>query len=117
MQLEPVSGAASEATASASRMTEPEPVAAFGYSQERGTFEMKATPDGGANPTITLSVPVDLPETIIVNGVTYRREAGWIDQQVSQIQAYKEIAERTDLTLRQAVWFHTGRSLDSVLPD
>lgn len=54
------------------------------------------------------------PETIEINGVTYRREADWVDAEVNQILSYQAIAERTDLTLRQAVWFARGRE---TLPD
>ena len=58
--------------------------------------------------------PSTMPETIEVNGVTYRREADWVDKAVSEIKCYQEIAKRTGLTLRQAYWL-SGPG--TVLPD
>lgn len=55
----------------------------------------------------------ELPETIEINGVTYRREGDFVDKQVNQIKEYQAIAHRTGITLRQAVWFN---SRDGILP-
>lgn len=65
------------------------------------------------NPTIALVVPGELPEKIIVNGVTYLRQNDWIDHGVNKIEAFKTIARRTGLTLKQAIWF----TREAVMPD
>lgn len=54
------------------------------------------------------------PETIEINGVTYRRESDFVDKQVNQIKDYQAIAKRAGITLRQAVWFNHR---DGILPD
>lgn len=58
------------------------------------------------NPTIAMVIPGELPEKIIVNGVTYLRQSDEIDATANLIWKYKEIALRGDVSLAQAVWFH-----------
>lgn len=58
--------------------------------------------------------PAEMPETMVINGVTYRREFDWVDKTVSEINEYQELAQRTGLTLRQAYWFCHP---DHLLPD
>lgn len=55
----------------------------------------------------------ELPEKIEINGVTYRREADWVDEQVNLIRCYQAIADCTGVSLRRAVWFRSG----TFLPD
>lgn len=66
--------------------------------------------------TLSFVLPANLPETIEINGVTYARQADWVDQRVNEINAYEEISRRTDLSVRQVIWFcHADRS--GVMPD
>lgn len=54
-----------------------------------------------------------LPETIEINGVTYRRESNDVDKQVNRIKDYIAIANRAGVSLQQAYFFRTGL----VIPD
>lgn len=47
----------------------------------------------------------DMPETLVINGVTYRREADELDELANTIEGYQAIAKRTGLSLRQVAWF------------
>ncbi len=61
--------------------------------------------------------PELLPETVEINGITYRRESGWVDSRVNQIKNYQEIAKRTGLSLRQVFWFQRGFGDGTAMPD
>ncbi len=50
--------------------------------------------------------PAVTPETMVINGVTYRRESDDIDKTVNLAFMYKTIALRADISLAQANWFH-----------
>lgn len=47
----------------------------------------------------------EMPETLEINGVTYRRMNDLADKVVAEIDALKSVADRTGLTLREVTWF------------
>lgn len=59
----------------------------------------------GSNASAAESAPSELPETIEINGVTYRRDNGFVDKKVNSIEQYKEIAARTGLDFWEVVSF------------
>lgn len=65
----------------------------------------------------SMVVPSPLPEQIEINGVTYVRQADWVDARVNEINLYQEVAKRTGLSLRQVFWFQRGFGDGSVMPD
>ena len=66
---------------------------------------------------VAAQMPEPLPEKIEINGVTYVRQANWIDECVNQIASYQAIARRTGITLQQAIWFRNRQPSDQVMPD
>jgi hypothetical protein len=66
---------------------------------------------------VTEDAPNGAPEIFEINGVTYRREADWIDERVNKIKSYQAIADRTGLSLRQVFWFSNGFSHGIVMPE
>lgn len=68
-----------------------------------------------ANPIALILPLAALPETLTINGVTYRRAGDWLDSLVNDIRDYQTVANRTGLSLTQAVWF--TRHFSDVLPD
>jgi len=61
--------------------------------------------------------PAEMPETMVINGVTYVRASNFVDEQVNSIRSYQTIAERTGLSVKQAIWFRYRNDRDCIMPD
>lgn len=77
----------------------------------------KPTQAQDTKPTAPNGLP---PETMVINGVTYRRESDDIEKTVNLARMYKAIAKRANISLAQANWFHaiaTNGHFYGPLPD
>lgn len=79
---------------------------------EQGTIY---TQDGSGSVGFKWDIPTNassLPESLEINGVTYRRQGDMVDRQVNEIVELQAIADRTGLSFHQVYFIRTG----SVLP-
>lgn len=69
--------------------------------QEQGSVKINQ----GSSKSVTTASADAMPETIELNGVTYRREADWVEKEANRILNFKTIARLAGVRLEQAVWF------------
>lgn len=50
--------------------------------------------------------PADMPETMVINGVTYRRESGELERTLNFVRKFEVISRHYRISMAQAVWFH-----------
>jgi flagellar biosynthesis regulator FlbT len=54
---------------------------------------------------------VTTPETLVINGVIYRRESDWVEKRINEINDLLTIVQRTHVPLRQVYFIIHGVAL------